>query len=306
MKSVLMFSGQGSQYLGMGEDLYNNYQEAKEVFDQADQILGYSIKDIMFNNEEMLNNTLYTQVAMFTLYVAIIEVLKSKDIKTDYAIGLSLGEYGALYYNDVFDFETGLRILEKRGLFMNEAASKTKGLMSAILGMEASVLEEIISSVDGYVKIANYNTYGQLVISGQENSVLKVNELALEKGAKRAIVLNTSGPFHTKLMNEAAVMFDEYLSSVELGEPRGKLLVNTTGDYYESNLKDTMVSQITSSVMFYQMIEKLIDDGVTTFIEVGPKKSLCGFVKKINRKLDIYNVEDTTSLDKLLNFLKEE
>ncbi|KFZ27007.1 MAG: Malonyl CoA-acyl carrier protein transacylase [Candidatus Izimaplasma bacterium HR2] len=306
MKSVLMFSGQGSQYLGMGQDLYNNYDVAKKVFDNADQILGYSIKDIMFNNEEMLNDTLYTQVAMFTLYVAILEVLKEKGVESEYAVGLSLGEYGALYYNDVFDFETGLKILEKRGLFMNDAASKTSGLMSAILGMETDVLLDIIDSVDGYVKIANYNTYGQLVISGQEKAVLEVNEKALENGAKRAITLNTSGPFHTDLMMEASTKFSEYLSSVDLGVPSKKLLVNTTGDLYQGDLKNTMVSQITNSVMFYQMIEKLIDQGVTTFIEVGPKKTLCSFVKKINRKLDIYNVEDTLSLNKLLDFLKEE
>ena len=306
MKSVLMFSGQGSQYLGMGQDLYNNYDVAKKVFDEADQILGYSIKDITFNNEEMLNDTLYTQVAMFTLYVAILEVLKEQGVESEYAVGLSLGEYGALYYNDVFDFETGLKILEKRGLFMNDAASKTSGLMSAILGMETDVLLDIIESVDGYVKIANYNTYGQLVISGQENAVLEVNEKALENGAKRAITLNTSGPFHTDLMMEASTKFSEYLSSVDLDVPSKKLLVNTTGDFYQGDLKNTMVSQITNSVMFYQMIEKLIDQGVTTFIEVGPKKTLCSFVKKINRKLDIYNVEDTLSLNKLLDFLKEE
>ena len=306
MKKVLMFSGQGSQYLGMGEELYNNYEVAKKVFDSADQILGYSIKDIIFTNEKLLNDTLYTQVAMFTLYVAILEVLKSEGIEAEYAIGLSLGEYGALYYNDVFDFETGLKILEKRGLFMNEAAKNTRGLMSAILGMESDVLLDIIEGVEGFVKIANYNTYGQLVISGQDNAVLEVNEIALKKGAKRAIVLNTSGPFHTSLMKEASTKFNEYLSTVKLGVPSKKLLVNTTGDFYKDNLKNTMVDQITNSVMFYQMIEKLIDDGVTTFIEVGPKKSLCSFVKKIDRKLNIYNVEDMTSLEKLLSFLKEE
>ena len=306
MKSVLMFSGQGSQYLGMGQDLYNNYEVAKNVFDSADQILGYSIKDIIFNNEEKLNDTLYTQVAMFTIYVAILEVLKEEGIQTEYSCGLSLGEYGAMYHNDVFNFETGLKILEKRGLFMSKAASNTSGLMSAIIGMDTDALLDTISSVNGYVKIANYNTYGQLVISGQEKSVLEVNKKALENGAKRAIVLNTSGPFHTDLMKDASNKLSEYLTHVKLNEPTKKLLVNVTGDFYEGNLKNVMVSQITSSVMFYQMIEKLIDQGVTTFIEVGPRKTLCGFVKKINRKLDIYNVEDKLSLEKLLNFLKED
>jgi len=306
MKTVFMFSGQGSQYLGMGKELYDTYEVAKNVFDQADQILGYSITGIMFNDEELLNDTLYTQVAMFTLYVAILEVLKEEGIESEYSCGLSLGEYGALYYSGVFNFETGLNILEKRGLFMSEAALNTTGLMSAIIGMEADKLLELIEGVEGYVKIANYNTYGQLVISGQETSVLEVNEKALRDGAKRAIVLNTSGPFHTDLMVEAMDKFKEYLDGIELSEPNKKLLINITGDFYTKDLKHTMVSQITNSVMFYQMIEKLINDGVTTFIEIGPKKTLSGFVKKIDRKLHIYNVENKLSLGKLLSFLKED
>jgi [acyl-carrier-protein] S-malonyltransferase len=301
-----MFSGQGSQYLGMGKELYDNYETAKEVFDYADELLGYSITNVVFNDEELLNNTLYTQVAMFTLYAAVLAVLKEKGINAEYTCGLSLGEYGALYYSDVFDFKTGLKILEKRGLFMSEAASSTTGLMSAIIGMEATDLLNIVNNVNGYVKIANYNTYGQLVISGTKEAVLETNEIALSAGAKRAIVLNTSGPFHTDLMEEASIKLSEFLEEVELHTPTKKLLVNTTGDFYDGDLKENMTSQITSSVMFYQMIEKLIEEGVTTFIEVGPKKSLSGFVKKINRKLDIYNVEDTLSLEKLVNFLKED
>ena len=189
---------------------------------------------------------------------------------------------------------------------MSEASSSVKGLMSAIIGIEAKDLLHVIDSVDGYVKIANYNTYGQLVISGTEEAVLEVNEKALEFGAKRAIVLNTSGPFHTDLMKEASDKLSKYLENIELKQPTKELLINTTGDYYHGDLKDIMASQITSSVMFYQMIEKLIDDDVTTFIEVGPKKTLCGFVKKINRTLNLYNVEDTLSLDKLVHFLKED
>ena len=156
------------------------------------------------------------------------------------------------------------------------------------------------------MKIANYNTYGQLVISGEEKAVLEVNKLALESGAKRAILLNTSGPFHTDLMVEASRKLKEYLDTINLEVPKSKLLVNITGDFYSGNAKECMIKQITSSVYFYQMIEKLIAENVDTFIEIGPKKTLCGFVKKINRKLNIYNVEDIASLNKLLDFLKEE
>ncbi len=306
MKTVFMFSGQGSQYVGMGKELYNNYEIVRNVFNKADNILGYSITNIMFNDEEKLNDTLYTQVAMFTFYQAILEVLKNHNIESSYSIGLSLGEYGALLHNNVYDFETGLKILEKRGLFMNEASKNVDGKMSAILGMDAAMLEKIINEVDGYVKIANYNTYGQLVISGDEKAVLETNRRAIENGAKRAILLNTNGPFHTALMIEASIKFEKYLKEVDLKEPQKKLLVNVTGDYYRGNLKNNMVNQIISSVYFYQMVEKLISSGVDTFIEIGPKKTLCSFVKKINRKLNIFNVEDMASLEKLQNFLKEE
>ena len=306
MKKVFMFSGQGAQYVGMGKEFYENYEEVRKIFDFADSILGYSIKDIMINDEEKLNNTLYTQVAMFTLYAGILEVLKKNNIHADYNIGLSLGEYGALLNTEVFDFETGLKILQKRGQFMSESSVEVTGKMSAILGLEANVLEELVNASREYVKIANYNTYGQLVISGVESAVLNVNELALKAGAKRAILLNTSGPFHTDLMVGASIKFSEYLNSINLSEPKGDILLNVSGDFYKENIKTSMVDQIINSVRFYQMIEKLTERGATTFIEIGPKKTLCSFVKKIDRKLDIYNVEDINTLEKLLEFLKEE
>ena len=305
MKIVLMFSGQGSQYVGMGKSLYNEFDCAKRIFDQADQILGYSLTNIMFEDEEKLNDTLYTQVAMFTLYAAVLEVLKEKGVEAYYSMGLSLGEYGAMYHNNVFDFETGVKILEQRGKFMQEASSKVSGKMSAILGMDAKTLLSLIKKADGYVKIANYNTYGQLVISGEEEAVLQVNKLALENGAKRAILLNTSGPFHTDLMKEASDKLGEYIEYLEFNDPSYQLLVNTTGTYFDGDIKEEMISQVTNSVKFYQMVEQCLNDGVDTFIEVGPKKTLCGFVKKINRKLTICSVEDLASLEVTLRKLEE-
>ncbi len=304
MKIAFMFSGQGSQHLGMGKELFDNFETVKKVFNEANSILGYDIAKILFSDEEKLNNTLYTQVCMFTMYQSILKVFEEKNIKADYSIGLSLGEYGAYLHNQVFNFETGLKIIEARAEYMNQASQKNPGKMSAILGLDAEIILELMKQVGGYVKIANYNTYGQIVISGEEQAVLQLNRLTLEAGAKRAILLNTSGAFHSDLMENASIHFEEFLKDIPLNEPQKKLLINTTGDFYLEDIKGVMKDQITNSVRFYQMIEKLVSEGVDTFIEIGPKKTLCSFVKKINRNLNILNVEDLKSLESTLSKLE--
>ena len=305
MKPIaFLFSGQGAQYVGMGQELYDQYDIVKERFKEASTILGYDVKDILFGDEDKLNDTLYTQPLMFVLYVSILDVLEVNGVTSTHTCGLSLGEYGALYDAGCFDFVTGLTLLAARGKAMAEASNEVQGSMSAILGLDAKPLEAIIKEVDGYVTIANYNTYGQLVISGEDNAVKAVNEKALEAGAKRAIPLQTSGPFHSKLMEPAVTLFQTALESITLQEPQKELLVNVTGTYHDGDLKQNMLTQITSSVYFYQMIEQLIADGVDTFIEIGPKKTLRSFVKKINRKVKALNVEDLISLQKTLEQLE--
>ncbi len=304
MKIAFMFSGQGSQYLGMGQDLYEAYGIVRDVFDEANKILGYNIKNIMFSDEIKLNDTKYTQVAMFVFYQAILEILKEYNINSNYSLGLSLGEYGAYLHNEVFDFSTGLKVVQCRGKFMNLTASKNPGKMSAVLGLNSEILESLISKVKGYATIANYNTYDQLVISGKPEAIDQLSDLAKEAGAKRVIPLKTSGAFHSRLMDQAAIDFENYLDSINFQEPKKKLIVNVTGDYYRDNIKEMMVLQITNSVLFYQSIEVLIKDGINTFIEIGPKKTLCGLVKKINRNVTVLNVEDLKSLQNALTKLE--
>jgi [acyl-carrier-protein] S-malonyltransferase len=305
MKIVFMFSGQGSQYLGMGKDLYELYDSVKKIFHQAEAITKYPIRKIMFEDELLLNNPLYTQVCMFTLYQAILTLLNEKEISADYSFGLSLGEYGAYLHNNVFDFARGIEIIKQRSICMNDATKNSKGIMSAIIGLNAETLDEIIKDIDGYIKIANYNTYQQLVVSGSESSVLHLNQVALERGAKRAILLNVGGAYHSNLMQEAANSFRRYLQDVVLKEPSKKLFINATGKLYEKDIKENLVNHLTESVRFYQIVEQAIDLGINTYIEIGPKRTLSSFVKKIKPQVNILNIEDCKTLETTILKLEE-
>jgi len=297
MKIAFLYAGQGSQYVGMGQELYDDHAVVRERVDQASDILGYDVKDILFHDEDKLNDTRYTQPLMFVLYAAITDLLRLNGIESTHTCGLSLGEYGALYDAGCITFEQGLHLLEQRGAHMAAASDHVKGAMTAILGGDAQMLEQLVANAPGYVTIANYNTYGQLVISGEQTAVNYVAESALEQGGKRAIPLNTSGPFHSALMNEAALAFAGDLERTAFQAANKHLLVNVTGDYLAGDLATILTEQITHSVRFYQMIERLLEDGVYTFVEIGPKRVLGGFIKKINRTVTILNVEDRASLE---------
>lgn len=300
MKAAFMFSGQGSQYLGMAKDLYDNYEIVREVFKKAETVLNYPLEKIMFESAEKLNNTAYTQVAMFVMYQSILKVLETHNIIAKSSMGLSLGEYGAYLHNEIFDFETGLEIVKTRSRLMAEAQEKNPGKMCAILGLEKESLEQLLDSFEDVV-IANYNLPTQLVISGSEETIQTIRELALEKGAKRAIILETSGAFHSPFMAMAETKFSDYIAGFDLKEPIYDLYVNLTGKKYESDIKTVMAEQIANSVRFYQMVEEMIKDGIELFIEIGPKQTLCSLVKKINADVMVSNVEDIKSLNKTIS-----
>ncbi len=305
-KIAFIFPGQGAQYKGMGKDLYENFDVAKKVFDESNEILDFDLLEMCFEDKDnKIDQTEYSQPAILATSIAALEVLRSNGIETEYTAGLSLGEYTSLYYGESFDLKTGIELVRKRGILMMEACANTKGTMAAIIGLDRDYLSEVCEKVNGVCEIANYNCPGQLVISGEVEAVREACELAKEAGAKRAIELTVSGPFHSSLLAEASNNFSKYIENIDIKEPNKKVLMNVTGDFYDSNLKEKMVSQIKSSVLFEDSIVKLVDEGVETFIEIGPGKVLSGFVKKVNRKLNVLNIEDSASLTATIEKLKE-
>lgn len=301
-KIAFLFSGQGAQYVGMGNSIHT-VPESQKVFDLASNALGFDVLELC-NDENRINITEYTQPAILTTSIALYEALV-KHIKPDAVAGLSLGEYSALVASNVLSFEEAVVLVNKRGKFMTEAVPTGVGSMAAIIGMESEKIAEVIKDVEG-VYISNYNCPKQYVIGGYKEGILKAIDLLKEAGARRAVELNVSGPFHTPLLKPAADKLAVELENVTINDHTIPVVMNYTGEYVDCDVKELLVNQVMGSVRFEDSIKLLVEDGFDTFIEVGPGKVLSGFVKKVDRSLNIYNVEDVESLENTLTKLGEQ
>ena len=308
MKTVFMFSGQGAQYAGMGKDLYNNYTVAKEVFDRADEVLGYSIKDICFNNEEKLGMTEFAQPAILVMSIAALKVIEERGVRADMAAGLSLGEYSAYVASGAMDFEEAVALVQKRGKFMAEAVPNGEGAMYAIIGLDTELVEEAcrqaVEEGLGLAIPANYNAPGQVVIAGKAEAAARAAEFAKEKGAKMAVKLKVSGPFHTELLKPAADKLGEELKKITISPMKIPVFTNVNAEIVQSedDIIPILTKQICCPVRWEQIVRNMNEKGADTFIELGPGKTLCGFVKRLTGVVNV-NVEDTSTLEKALDKL---
>ena len=304
-KIAFIFPGQGAQACGMGQDFYEHTETGKRIFDKATELMGFSMPQLCFEENDRLDITEYTQAAMVTASIAMMRVLEENGIKPDVAAGLSLGEYCALAAAGVMSDKDAIRTVRQRGILMQEAVPVGEGAMAAILALDAAAIEEVTGAMEG-VWIANYNCPGQIVISGEKAAVEEACEKLKAAGAKRAVMLNVSGPFHSGMLADAGEKLGEVLSQVELHEPQIPYVANVTAQYVKSaaEVKELLTRQVSSSVRWQQSVEAMIADGVDTFIEIGPGKTLAGFMSKISRDVKTLNVEKLEDIGKVAEALK--
>lgn len=291
-RTVYMFPGQGAQYIGMGKDFYENLKVCRETYKEASETTGLDIAKLCFEENDRLSITEYTQIAMLTTEAAILAALKAEGKEPQAAAGLSLGEYGALLASGVMSQKEAFCVVRQRGIFMQEAVP-TGGAMSAVLGMEAAKIEEICTQIQGEVSVANYNCPGQIVITGEAGAVAEAETVCKAAGAKRAVPLKVSGPFHSAMLKGAGEKLGEVLKTTEINAPELPYVSNVTADYVteKEDVKPLLIRQISSPVRWQQSIERLLADGYDEFVEIGPGHTLSGFMRKINREAKTVNIE---------------
>lgn len=299
-KTVFMFPGQGAQVTGMGKDFYEQFEEAKKVYEIASESSGIDVAKLCFEENEQLHITEYTQIALLTTEVAILTVLEKMGVKADYAAGLSLGEYGALAAGKVMSLSDLFSLIRKRGIYMQNAYP-TGGAMTAVLGLDADTIAGICNETEGIVSIANDNCPGQIVITGEQTAVEAASEELMKQGAKRCVPLKVSGPFHSQLLEGAGEKLALDLQKVEVADPSIPYISNVTADLVteSTGIKELLAKQVSSPVRFRESILKLKELGVTRYVEIGPGKTLAGFVRKTDRELSVLNIEKVEDLEKV-------
>lgn len=307
MKRAFLFPGQGAQVVGMGKDIYDKYEEAKKIYDEASRISGIDVKTLCFEGpEEELNKTENTQIAILTTSLAILEVLKSKGIEADIATGLSLGEYSALIYAGIIRFEDGIKLIQKRGYYMGNLLPDETYSMAAVIGLASSEIEEIckeISKQNKFIVVANYNCSVQTVVSGEESAIDEAMEKLKEAGAKRVLKLNTSGPFHTVKLQKAKEAYEKELENINFNiNNKVKVIKNIDGTYYNENdnVKEILANHIIRPVRFDKAIQLMEKEQVAEYVEIGPGRTLTGFVKKENKEANTFNINNLESLENYL------
>lgn len=300
-KVAFIYPGQGAQKIGMGMDFYKQYATAREVYEKATAWLGMDVKELCFEENDRLNLTQYTQAAMVTTSMAMEKVLEEQGIHPDITAGLSLGEYCAIATAGAMSLQDAIVTVRKRGILMEQAVPAGQGGMAAVLGMEASAIEQVVDPIEG-VSIANYNCPGQIVITGMKEPLNNAMEALKEAGAKRVIELVVSGPFHSAMLNEAGEKLAQELSHITLGALKIPYVTNVTAEPVTDteSIKELLARQISSPVKWQQSVERMIAEGVDTFIEIGPGRTLTGFLKKINRDVTAYNIETVADMEEVL------
>ncbi len=302
-KRAFLFPGQGAQYIGMAKEFYEQLPECKLVFDAAQKASGLDVAALCFEENDKINITEYTQICMLTAEAAILTALESRGYRANVTAGLSLGEYGALLAAKVLTMEDAFALVRKRGIYMQEAVP-TGGAMAAVLGLDAGAIEQACEETEGIVSIANYNCPGQIVITGESEAVAKAGEACSNAGAKRVVPLKVSGPFHSKMLEGAGEKLAKELEQVTVSMPQIPYLSNVTADYVTDSepVKSLLERQVSSSVRWQQSVERMIADGVEEFVEIGPGKTLSGFMRKINRDVSVSNID---TMDDFNRYRKE-
>ena len=308
MKRAFLFPGQGAQIVGMGKDIYEKYEIARKIYDEASRISGIDIKTLCFEGpEEELNKTENTQIAILTTSLAILEVLKSKNINADMATGLSLGEYGALIYSGIISFEDGIKLIKQRGYYMANLLPKEEYSMAAVIGLDSKKIEEVCEKMrenGKFVVIANYNCSIQTVISGENSAIDEAIEKLGEIGAKRVVKLKTSGPFHTIKLEKAKQEYKKELEKIEFNKGKVKVIKNIDGTFYNENdnICEILANHIISPVRFDKTIELMNKEKVDEYIEIGPGKTLTTFIKKDNKLAKTFNISTVADLEKYIEY----